>query len=173
MSYQRQPILGETRDLLATNWDGANVEGIDTDADPPLDLTVHTRGRDAPVSNPQLAIELVDETLTDRRFGGDGSGPVFETGGLIQVACVVGSAERLDDGDIDTDASDVAWKMAQEVRRIWHDEAPTGLTNSGSIEYDQLAPGQTTNLPSAMRESDPATVGFLQELTYEYTDKTP
>jgi hypothetical protein len=174
MPYDREPILGKARDVLATSSRWPTSDGIGPTESPPLDLTVHTRGRDAAVSNPQLSIELVDEARSSTRMGGDGSGPVVEVTGLLQVAVVAGSHERLDGAGIDDDSIDVAYRLAQTVKAIWHHEAPTGLTDgSGNIEYDGVVPGQTRPLPNALRESNPAKVGVLQELNYEYTDKTP
>jgi len=174
MPYDREPILGKTRDLLATSSRWPTSDGIGPTEAEPLDLTVHTRGRDSAVSNPQLSIELVDEARSTVRMGGDGSGPVVEVSGLLQVAVVAGSHERLDAAGIDDDAVDVAYRMAQTVKAIWHEEAPTGLNDgAGTIEYDGILPGQTRPLPNALRESNPAKVGVLQELNYEYTDKTP
>ena len=174
MSYQREPILGKARDLIASNWQGSNVNGIDTDASAPLDLTVHTRGRDSRVGDPQVRLVLIDETATPSGFAGDGSGPVLETSGLIQANCIAGSEETLDTASTSATADDVAYRMAMEVKRIWHAEAPTGLDDgAGTLEYDQIYPGQLRPLPNAERESNPASVGYLVELNYEYEDKTP
>ena len=172
--YQREAILGKTRDLIATDWDKANTDGIGPDASAPLDLTVHTRGHDSKVGNPQVALTLVDETPSGIGIAGDGTGPVFDTDGLLQAACIAGSHERLDAAGIDESPSDVAYRMAQEVKRIWHTKAPTGLVDgSGELEYDGIRPAQVRPLPNAQRETNPATHGFLVELQYDYSDKTP
>lgn len=173
MSYARTPILGKARDLIAGEWVAGNVNGIGPAAASPLDLTVHTRGRDAAVSDPQVRLLIIDETTVPSGFASDGSGPVVETSGLLQANCIAGSAETLVEEGITDDAADVAYRMALEVKRIWHAEAPTGLTDGGAIEYDNVYPGQIRPLPNAARESNPAKVGFLVELNYDYDDKTP
>lgn len=174
MPYDREPILRKARDLIATEWDSSNTNGIGPNESAPLDLTVHTRGRDAAVGNPQVRLILIDETRVPSGIAGDGSGPVIETSGLLQANAIVGSEELLDEGGISDDPVDVASNLALEVARIWHKQAPTGLTDgSGTLEYDNIYPGQTRALPDAERESNPASVGRLVELNYEYEDKTP
>lgn len=174
MPYDREPILRKARDLIATEWDSTATNGIGPNEPPPLDLTVHTRGRNAEISDPQVRLLLIDETRAPSGFAGDGSGPVIETSGLLQANCIVGSGELLTDGGISDDPEDVASNLAQEVARIWHAQAPTGLPDgSGGVAYDNIYPGQTRDLPSSQRESDPASVGRLIELNYEYEDKTP
>lgn len=177
MPYSREPIVGKTRDLIATSSEWPTSDGIGPSASSPLDLTVHSRGQDTDVQNPQVKVLLIDETNSARKIGGDGSGPVFEADGLLQCNVIAGSQDRLDAGGIDTVANapvDVAYRMAQTVAKIWHAESPTGLTdNSGSVEYGELVPGQIRPLPDAERESNPASHGYLVELQYDYRDKTP
>ena len=172
--YDREPILRKARDLIAAEWEAANVNGIGPYADPPLDLTVHTRGRDAAVSNPQVRLIPVDETPAVSGIAGDGTGPVVETSGLIQANAIAGAEERFDSAGISADPSDIAARMVREISRIWHSKAPTGLTDgSGTLEYTHLYPGQSRPLPDASQESNPSLVGYLVELNYEYEDKTP
>lgn len=171
--YDREFILDKARDLIAAEWE--SLYGIDVvDSAAPLDLTVHYRGLNAGVHDPQVALQVIDETPGESRIGGDGSGPVFPSDGIVQASCIAGSDELLDRGGVEKSSHAAAYNMAQQVKKIWHSRSTIGLTGpNGGVEYDDIRPGQLRQLPDASREDNPATVGFLVELQYGYEDETP
>lgn len=168
------------RSLLRSAWTPANVYGFGPDpqvTDDALVVDVHTGEGDDTTSDPQVVVELVDETQTGRAAAGDGSGHVFDFDGLLQLRAIGGTQDAV--GAVtDADgaavlADDLAYQLAKEATRVIHERSAVGiLDDAGRPVFAELEPLQLRG-PQLDEAYNEDRWYAIQEIGYEYAEQPP